>query len=76
MPYSVFFTAVYIFSSLVLRAVLSVINVSTLFIPYLPPALALGMSPLLASKTTLNLDSIVIEPGFILEAIYYYSLTG
>ena len=71
-----FFTIVYISSSFVLGAVFSVISVSVLFTPYLPPVLALGMSLLLISKTTLNLDPIVIEPGFILEAIYYYSLTG
>jgi hypothetical protein len=71
----VFFTAVYIFNSLILRAVLNVINVSILPIPYLPPVLALGISLLLASKATFDLDS-VIEPYFILKAIYNYSLTG
>ena len=71
-----FFTAVYISSSLVLRAVLSVVSVSTLSTPYLPPALTLGISPLLASKAIFNLDPIVVEPGFILEAIYNHSLTG
>ena len=76
MPYSIFFAAVYISSSLVLGAVLSVISVNTLSIPYLPPALALGISLLLASKTTLNLDPVVIKPGFIPEAVYHYSLLG
>ena len=71
-----FFTAVYISSSLILGAVFSVISVSVLSIPYLPPVLALGISLLLAFKTTLNLDSIVIKLGFILKAIYYYSLMG
>ena len=71
-----FFTAVYISSSFVLRAVFSVISVGTLFIPYWPPALALGMSPLLIFKTVLDLDSVIIKPGFILEVIYYYSLMG
>ena len=71
-----FFTIVYISSSLVLRAVFSVISVSVLSIPYLPPALALGISLLLVSKTTLDLNPIVIELGFVLKAIYYYSLTG
>ena len=71
-----FFIVIYISNSLVLKAVFSVINVSTLFIPYLPPALALNMSPLLASKITLDLDPIVVKPGFILEAIYYYFLMG
>ena len=71
-----FFTAVYIFSSLVLGAVFSVISVSTLSIFYLPPALALNMSPLLISKITLDLDPIVIKPGFILKAVYYYSFMG
>ena len=76
MPYSIFFSTVYIFGSLVIRAVFSVISVSVLSTPYLPPALALGMSPLLASETTLDLDPVVIEPGFETEAVYYYSLTG
>ena len=71
-----FFTVVYISSSLVLGAVFSVVNVSTLFTPYLPPALALGISPLLASKTTLDLNSIIVKPGFIPEAVYHYSLIG
>ena len=61
-----FFTAVYIFSSLILRAVFNVISVSTLFIPYLPPVLTLGMSLLLISKIMFDLDSVVIEPYFIL----------
>ena len=71
-----FFAIVYISSSFVLRAVFSVINISILFISYLPPALALGISLLLISKTTLDLDPVVVELGFIPEAIYYYSLTG
>ena len=71
-----FFAVVYISNSFILRAVFSVISVSVLSIPYLPPALALGMSPLLASKTTLDLDPVVVEPGFVPEAVYYYSLTG
>ena len=74
--YSIFFTIVYIFNSLVLGAVFGVINVSVLSIPYLPPILALGISLLLASKIALDLDSVVIEPGFILKAVYYYSLAG
>ena len=76
MPYSIFFTVVYISNSLVLRVVLSVISVSILSIPYLPPALALSMSPLLVSEITLDLDPVVVKPGFIPEAIYYYSLMG
>ena len=71
-----FFTAVYISSSLVLGVVFSVINVGTLFIPYWPPALALGISLLLSSKTALNLNFIVIEPGFIPKAIYNHSFMG
>ena len=71
-----FFFIVYIFSSLVFGAVFSVISVSALFTPYLPPALALGMSPLLTFKTTLNLNLIVIKLGFILEAVYHYFLMG
>ena len=71
-----FFTVVYTSSSLVLRAVFGVISVSVLSIPYLPPVLVLGISPLLASETTLDLDPMVIELGFGLEAIYYYSLAG
>ena len=71
-----FFTAVYISSSLVFRAVFSVINVGILFTPYWPPVLALSMSLLLASKTVLNLDFVVIEIRFILKAVYYYSLIG
>ena len=71
-----FFAAVYIFNSLVLKAVFSVINVSVLFIFYLPPVLALGIFPLLAFKITLDLNPIVIELGFVLKAIYYYSFIG
>ena len=71
-----FFATVYIFNSLVLRAVLGVISISILSISYLPPILALGISPLLVSKITLNLDSMVVELGFILKAVYYYSLIG
>ena len=71
-----FFATVYISNSLVLRVVFSIINISTLFTFYWPPALALSMSLLLISKIALNLDSIVIKLGFILEAIYYYSFTG
>ena len=71
-----FFTAVYISSSLVLGAVFSVISVGTLSTPYWPPALALGMSPRLASETALDLDSVVVEPGFVPKAVYYYSLAG
>ena len=74
--YSIFFTVVYISSSLVLRAVLNVINISVLSISYLPPILALNISLLLIFKTTLDLNPIVIKPGFVLEAIYHYSLTG
>ena len=76
MPYSIFFTAVYISSSLVLRAVFNIISVSVLSTPYLPPVLALGISLLLASKTTLDLNPIIVKPGFIPEAVYYYSLAG
>ena len=71
-----FFATVYIFSSLVLGAVFNIISVSIFSTPYLPPILALGISLLLISKITLDLDPIVVELGFILEAIYYYSLTG
>ena len=76
MPCFIFFTVVYISNSFVLGAVFSVIRVSVLSISYLPPVLALGMSLLLASETTLNLDSIIIEPGFILEAVYHYFFMG
>ena len=76
MLYSVFFTAVYISSSLVLRAVFSIINIRILFTLYLSPVLALGMSLLLISKIMLDLDPMVVEPGFVPEAIYYYSLIG
>ena len=71
-----FFTAVYIFSSLVLGAVFSVVSVSTLSIPYLPPVLALSMSLLLALKVTFDLNSMVIKLGFILEAIYNHFFIG
>ena len=71
-----FFTAVYTSSSLVLGAVFSVINVSVLFTSYLPPVLALNISPLLISKITLDLDSIVVELGFVLKAVYHYSFIG
>ena len=71
-----FFSAVYISGSLVLRAVFSVINISILFIPYLPSILTLNISPLLVFKATFNLDSIVIELGFIPKAIYNHSFVG
>ena len=71
-----FFTAVYISSSFVLGAVFSVISVSILSTLYLPPILALGISLLLAFKTTLDLNPIVIKLGFILKTVYYYSLIG
>ena len=71
-----FFTAVYISSSFVLRAVLNIINISTFSTLYLPPVLALNISPLLVFKTALNLDPVVIELCFIPETIYYYSLMG
>ena len=71
-----FFTIVYISSSLVLKAVFNIISVSILFTPYRPPVLALGISLLLAFKAVLNLDFIVIEPGFILKAVYNYSFIG
>ena len=74
--YSIFFTAVYISSSLILRVVLNIISISILSTPCLPPALTLGIFLLLVSKAIFNLDSVVVEPGFILEAIYNYSLTG
>jgi hypothetical protein len=72
----VFFTAVYIFSSLILRAVLSIISVGILSISYLPLILALDISLLLVSKATFDLNSVVVELGFILEAVYNYSLIG
>ena len=71
-----FFTAVYISNSFILKAVFSVISVSTFFTPYLPPILALGISLLLISKIALNLNPIIIELGFILKAVYNYSLVG
>ena len=74
--YSIFFTIVYVSSFLILRVVLNIISIGTLSIPYLPPVLTLGISPLLVSKVTFNLDSIVVEPGFILEAVYNYFLIG
>ena len=70
------FTVVYISSSLILRVILSIISIGILSIPYRPPVLALGISLLLASKVTLDLNSVVVEPGFILEAVYNNSLTG
>jgi hypothetical protein len=72
----VFFAIVYIFNSFVLRAVFSVISVSILFTFCLPPVLALGMSLLLVFKVIFNLDSIVVELYFILEAIYNHSFMG
>ena len=68
-----FFTAVYISGFFVFRVVFSVISVSIFFIPYLPPVLTLGISLLLIFKIVPNLDSIIIELGFILKPIYYYS---
>ena len=71
-----FLLIVYISSSLIFRVVLSIISVSILSIPYLPPILTLSIFLLLAFKVPFNLDSIVVELGFILEAIYNYSLIG
>ena len=71
-----FFIIVYISSSLVLGAVFGVISVSALSISYLPPVLALSISPLLASKIILDLNPVIIKLGFIPKAIYYYSLIG
>ena len=71
-----FFFAVYISGSLIFGVVFSVISVSTLFTPYLPFILTLGMSLLLISKATFNLDSVVIELGFILDAVYNYFFVG
>ena len=71
-----FFAIVYISSSLVLRAVFSVISVGTLSTPYWPPALALGISLLLVSETALDLNSVVVELSFVPEAVYYYSFAG
>ena len=71
-----FFIIVYISSSFVLKTVFSIINISTLFTPYLPPVLTLNMSLLLIFKVIFNLDSIVIELGFILKAIYNYFFIG
>ena len=71
-----FFTVVYISSSLVLRVVFNVISISILSTPYLPSVLALSISLLLVSEITLNLDSVIVKPGFIPEAVYHYSLIG
>ena len=60
-----FFAVVYISNSLIFGAVFSVISVSILSIPYLPPILTLSISLLLVSKAIFNLNSIVIKPGFI-----------
>ena len=61
-----FFTAVYISSSLILGAVFNIINIGIFSTPYWPPVLALSISLLLASKAIFNLNSIVVEPYFIL----------
>ena len=71
-----FFTIVYISGFFIFRAVFNIISVNTLFILYLPSVLTLNISLLLAFKAAFNLDFIVIEPGFILKAIYNYSLIG
>ena len=71
-----FFTAVYISSSLVLGAVFSIININILFISCLPPVYALSVPLLLASKALFNLDTVVVELGFILKAIYNYFLVS
>ena len=71
-----FFSVVYISSSLVFRTVFSVINISILSTLCLPPVLTLSISLLLAFKAIFNLDSVVIELGFVLKAIYNYSFTG
>jgi hypothetical protein len=55
-----FFTVIYVSSFLVLRAILSVVGVGALSVPYLPPAYALGVSLLLASIAPLDLNSIVV----------------
>ena len=71
-----FFTIVYISSSLVFGAALSIISVGTLSTPYWPPPLALSMFLLLVSEAALDLDSVIIEPGFVLKAVYYYTHMG
>ena len=70
------FAAIYISNSLVFRAVLSVINIGTLSVSCLPPVLTLSVSLLLAFKAMFDLNSIVIELGFILKAIYNHFFTG
>jgi hypothetical protein len=72
----IFFTAIYIYSSFIFRVVLSIIVINILSAPYLPSVYALGISLLLVFKALSNLDSVVVEPGFILEAVSNYSLTG
>ena len=71
-----FFSVVYISGSLVLGAVFSVVSVSILFTPCLPPVLTLSISLLLAFKATFDLNSIIIKLDFILKAIYNYSFIG
>ena len=72
----VFFFVIYISGSLILRAVFSVINICILFISCLFFVLTLGISLLLASKVIFNINFVVVEPGFILKAVYNYSLIG
>ena len=71
-----FFSIVYISGSLVLGAVFNIMSVNILSILYLPPILTLSVSLLLAFKVPFDLDSVVIELGFILKAVYYYSPMG
>jgi hypothetical protein len=55
-----FFTAIYVSSFLILRAILGIIGVGTLSAPYLPPTYALGVSLLLVSIVLSDLNSIVV----------------
>ena len=74
--YSIFFTIVYIPNPFILRVVFSLISISILSVPYLLRIYALAIFLLLAFIVLLDLDSVVVQLGFVLEAIYNYYFTS
>ena len=70
------FSTVYASVSLILAAVFGVVYVGAYSAPCFLPVSTLGMSLLLASKVLLDFYPIIVQSGFILEAIYNYSFTN
>ena len=71
--YFIFFTAVYASSSFVLGALLYLIYVYAPPVSFLSPICTLGVALLLAFKALPYLNCVVVQLGFIPEAIYDYS---